>query len=77
MTRLDTAPEPLRLQATILKEMAPHERVLAAISMSEDAREITQAGIRLRNPKWNDARVRHEMLVRLYGAELVARAWGP
>lgn len=46
-----------------------------AVSMSEEAREITRAGIRFRHPDWDDAQVRRALLVRLYGAELVARAW--
>jgi len=76
VTGLDTAPEARRVQTAILKNMTPRVRVRMAVSMSEDAREIARDGIRFRHPDWDEARVRHELLVRLYGAELVARAWG-
>ena len=51
--------------------MSPSERVDLAVAMSEEVREIASAGIRSRQ------RVRRALLERLYGTELVARAWGP
>jgi hypothetical protein len=57
--------------------MTPGERVRAAFEMSEAAREITRSGIRARHPAWSRERVQYELLLRLYGADLVARAWGP
>ena len=77
VTGLDTTPDAQRIHAAVLRQMTPEERIHAAFAMSEDARQITCAGIRSRNPEWDEARVRYEMLVRLYGAALVARAWGP
>lgn len=44
--------------------------------MSDAAREILADGIRHRHPDWPPARVRREVLVRCYGAELVEAAWG-
>ena len=76
VTTRDTAPEAERVQASVFRSMAPEDRLLAAITMSEEAREITRAGIRFRNPTWTSARVQRELLNRLYGAELVAKAWG-
>jgi len=57
--------------------MSPSERVDLAVAMSEDVRAIVSAGIRSRHPDWSDERVRHALIERLYGTELVARAWGP
>ena len=75
VTTRDTAPEAKRVQAAVFRDMTPQERLLAAITMSEEAREVTRAGIRFRHPTWTSARVRRELLIRLYGAELVAKAW--
>ena len=77
VTSLDTTPDARREQVAILKRRTPQERVRMAVSMSMDAREMTRAGIRFRHPDWDEARVRRELLVRLYGAELVERALGP
>ena len=76
VTSLDTAQKAQNVQTAILKHMTPRERVQMAVSMSEDAREIARCGIRHRHPDWDEARVRHELFVRLYGADVVARAWG-
>ena len=76
VTSLDTAQKAQNVQTAILKHVTPQARVQMAVSMSEDAREIARCGIRHRHPDWDEARVRHELLVRLYGADVVARAWG-
>lgn len=77
VSSIDTAVEARRVQSAILRRMAPAERVEAAAAMSEDAREIARAGIRFRQPSWTESRVRYQLLCQLYGAHLVARAWGP
>ena len=74
---LDTSPDARRIQQAVWRRMSPSERVDLAVAMSEDVREIASAGIRLRHPDWSDDRVRRALLERLYGTELVARAWGP
>ena len=71
----DTAPEAERVQASVFRDMTPQERLLAAITMSEEAREITRAGIRFRNPTWTSVQVQRELLIRLYGEDLVAKVW--
>lgn len=65
------------MQVAALRRMTPAERVRLAAVMSEESREITRAGIRARRPDWSEARVQRELLVRLYGADLVERAFGP
>lgn len=74
MTRpADTAPEARRIHLDILRGMSGAERVAMAFEMSETARALTEAGIRLRNPQWTDAQVHDELLAVLLGRELAAR----
>lgn len=73
----DTAPDARRVQIEVLRRMAPEERVRVAVAMSEEAREITSAGICASHPGWTEERVLRELLTRIYGADLVERAWGP
>ena len=77
VTAQDTTTDALRVQATIHRRMTPEARVELAIQMSEDARAISAAGVRRLHPHWGEASVRREVLIRIYGADLVARAWGP
>ena len=77
MTSFDTAPEARRVQLAVLRRKGRAERVRIAAAMSEEARELTMIGIRARHPAWTEEQVRRELLTRLYGAELVERAWGP
>jgi hypothetical protein len=60
----------------ILRRRGPDERLRIAVSMSEEARELSLNGILLRNPSLT----RHEAIItlagRLYGKELARRAWG-
>jgi len=65
------------VQIAAIRRLTGAQRVELAVRMSEDARAITAAGIRARHPGWSDVRVRRELLVRIYGTELVTRAWGP
>ena len=77
VTSLDTTDEASRVQRTAWAQMGPHRRVWIAAEMSDDAREIAAAGVRHRNPDWSEVRVRRQVLVQVYGADLVERAWGP
>jgi len=74
---IDTTPEARRIQLDVIRRMSGADRVRHAVTMSEEAREISVAGIRARHPGWSDRRVRRALLELMYGAELVARAWGP
>ena len=72
----DTSEDARLAQLAVLRQMGPAERVRVAVKMSEEAREIAAAGVRARHPAWSEARVRRAVLERIYGAELVERAWG-
>lgn len=43
--------------------------------MSEEAREISLAGIRARKPHLSAEEARRELLVAIYGSEIVDGAW--
>lgn len=51
-------------------------RLLQALEMSEDAREVTLAGIRHRHPDWTARQVHAELLRLLLGRELATRVLG-
>ncbi len=72
----DTTDAARRVQRRVLSGMSPEKRVLVAAQMSEDARAVAAAGIRALHRAWPDAQVRRSLLVRIYGADLVERAWG-
>ena len=67
----DTTSDALREQVAAYRRMSGAERVQIAAEMSEEAREVTAAGVRHRHPDWSDARVHRTVLIRAYGAKLV------
>lgn len=74
MTRpVDTTPEARDVHLAALRRISGPKRVAMAFEMSETARALTEAGIRLRNPQWTDAQVHDELLAVLLGRELAAR----
>jgi hypothetical protein len=68
----DTDPEIRRRQLAAYRRMTPAQRVELAFEMSEEARAISLAGIRARNPHLDEAAARKELLRMLY-PELVNR----
>lgn len=58
MTRLrDTDPAAYERYVAALRAMSPQERLLAAANMSADVRRLAEAGVRSRNPDYDDAAV--------------------
>ena len=51
--------------------MTGEQRVLAALAMADEAREISMSGIRARRPELSDEQVRLEWLQLLHGREFV------
>ena len=77
VTRTDTTKAARRVQRGLHSAMSGEQRVELMVRMSEDARDITAAGIRMSHGDWSEKRVRRALLIRIYGADLVERAWGP
>ena len=61
MIPMDTSDAAYEAQMSVYRRMSPVQRLLLAFDMCDDARALTSAGIRLRNPGWNDAEVRTEL----------------
>lgn len=71
----DTAREAHERQIEFYRGLAPAERVELLVRMSEDAREIAQAGIRARHPEYSGDEVRYAFLRHSLGADLFHKAW--
>jgi hypothetical protein len=69
----DTSPSAAGLQAEVLRRMGPAQRLLVALRMSDDARALTEAGIRHRHPEYTDDEVHQAMLAAMLGPELAER----
>ncbi|MBC8363809.1 MAG: hypothetical protein H8E59_02270 [Actinobacteria bacterium] len=63
----DTDTEIRRLQFEAYRRMTGEERVLLASELSEQARQATIAGIRSRNPGFDDDQVMAELVRILHG----------
>lgn len=70
---LDTSEAAWRKLREIHERLGPEGRVAAAFAASELAREAVTAGVRMRHPEYDEARVREEVLRRVYGDDLAAR----
>ncbi|MEP7082219.1 MAG: hypothetical protein ABI841_04490 [Chloroflexota bacterium] len=66
----DTHPEARRVQLTILGRLSGPARLEMACRMSDEAREISEAGVRHRHPEWTNDQVQREMLNLLLGPDL-------
>lgn len=69
----DTTREARELQLAILRRMDGPTRLGMACRMSDDARAVSEAGIRHRHPDWSDEQVRDAMYVLLLGEDLARR----
>lgn len=67
MVARDTSLEAAALQVAIHRQFEPAERFRLAIEMSEFARSLTRAGLRMRHPEYTEARLDDEMIKHLYG----------
>ncbi len=71
----DTRPEAHAVQLALYRRMGGSQRVAMMFQMSEEAREITLAGLRRQHPELDELAVRHIEATRRLGAELVDAAW--
>ncbi len=73
----DTDIDAKAVQRAALARLTPGERMQAAMAMADEVKEVTLAGIRLRNPDYDDAAVHRAWMVILHGAELTNKILGP
>ena len=71
---LDTSEDAWNRVRAIHARLGPQGRVEAAFAVSELAREAALAGLRMRHPEWDEARLGSALLKRLYGERLAERA---
>ena len=68
----DTSAAARDIQVEALRRLDGPTRVRMALDMSEEARQVTLAGIRHRHPDWTDTAVHQELLRLLLGRELAS-----
>jgi|ETNmetMinimDraft_15_1059895.scaffolds.fasta_scaffold17675_2 hypothetical protein len=75
MRSLDTSPEAARAQILAYRRMGPARRALMGLQMSDDARRLSEAGIRARHPSYSQGEVRHALNRLVLGDDLFQAAW--
>jgi hypothetical protein len=71
----DTTPEATQAQILALRRMGGARRLLSALELSDDARRITEAGIRARHAEYSEAQVRSALHCLLLGEALYRQAY--
>lgn len=69
----DTSAEARRVQVDALRRLEGSERLALACRMSDDARAVSEAGIRHRHPEYSEVEVHHALLTLLLGPDLAGR----
>ena len=60
----------------LLRGLAPHRRLRAALGLSRATRALAEAGIRARDPNATDDEVRRALVALLYGEPIATRLFG-
>lgn len=71
----DTDPSAFQAQLDFYRRIGPEARVRLAFQMSEQAREISKAGIRMRHPEYTEDQLQHALFRLLLGETLYRAAW--
>lgn len=71
----DTDRPAFEAQLEFYRRIGPEARVRLAFQMSEEAREISKAGIKLRHPDYSELQVTHALFRLLLGDELYSAAY--
>lgn len=67
---LDTAPDALELQRSVLEALGPEARVRAAIEMSESIRSVRLAGLQARHPEASERQLVARFIDQVHGVQL-------
>jgi len=57
--------------------MSPGDRMLAAMAMADEVKQITLAGIRMRNPELDEDAVHRAWFTILHGPDMTTEVLGP
>ena len=71
----DTTIEAARKQFEILERLGVAGRAEMTFELSDNLRQITESGVRLRHPEYNDNQVRRDVLCIVLGEELYHKAF--
>jgi len=71
----DTTLDALRKQFEILERIGIEGRAEMTFELSDNLRQIVEAGVRLRHPEYNNVEVRREVLRITLGDELYRKAF--
>jgi len=71
----DTTIDALRKQFEILERLGIEDRAEMTFQLSDNLRQITESGVRLRHPEYNNRKVRREVLRITLGDELYRKAF--
>jgi hypothetical protein len=66
----DTTIEAVRKQFEILRRMGPEVRLKMAFELSDNLRSIVEAGVRERNPSYDEQKTKQEVLRLMIGEAL-------
>jgi hypothetical protein len=66
----DTTLEAVRKQFEILRRLGPEARLKMAFELSDNLRSIVEAGVRERNPSYEEQKIRQEVLRLMIGDAL-------
>lgn len=70
MIPADTTIEASRKQFEILRRLGPEARLKMAFELSDNLRGIVEAGVRGRNPNYNEQKIKQEVLRLMIGETL-------
>ena len=73
MATRDTPPIDAAIQVEIHRRFTPADRLRMAMEMSEFARALSRAGLRIRRPEFTELEIDAEMLKQMYGFDLKQR----
>jgi len=77
MSSGDTAPEAAEVQRAVHRRLGPARRAELAFEMSEEARRVSVAGLRARDPSLSAEEARARVLRQILGDALYAAAYCP
>jgi len=66
----DTTLEAVRKQFEILRRLGPEARLKMAFELSDNLRSIVEAGVRERNPNYDEQKIKREVLRLMIGDAL-------